>query len=57
MKNCFSSEAHEIIEVGEFPGVRGDFSSWEVREGLRFERRFGSVERSEWITGYYSALF
>ena len=36
-------------EVGEFPGGRGGFSSWEVREGQRSERRLGSVERFERI--------
>ncbi|WP_424358266.1 hypothetical protein [Methanocella sp. MCL-LM] len=38
------------MEAREFPGGSGGFSSWEVREGWRSERRFGSVERSERIT-------
>ncbi|WP_424358207.1 hypothetical protein [Methanocella sp. MCL-LM] len=37
------------MEIGEVPGGRGGFSSWEVREVKRSERRFGSVERSERI--------
>ncbi|WP_424359844.1 hypothetical protein [Methanocella sp. MCL-LM] len=46
----FSSQADEkLLEVREVPGGRGGFSSWEVREGQRSERRIGSVERLERI--------
>ncbi|WP_424356662.1 hypothetical protein [Methanocella sp. MCL-LM] len=37
------------MEVGEFPGGRGGFSSWEVREGQRLERRSERIERFERI--------
>ncbi|WP_424358380.1 hypothetical protein [Methanocella sp. MCL-LM] len=41
------AELKKPSEVREFPGGRGGFSSWEVREDQRSERRSERMERSE----------